>query len=462
MPDNRKIYFIVLMTNLMGPFMGSSVNIAIPTMAVDFGISPEKLSWILTAYLLGSVMLLLPAGRLADMFGRRKLYTLGSFSVAAATGLCAVAPDAGSLTFFRLLQGLSFSMVASTGMAMLVASFGKAERGRVLGAAAAATYIGLSLGPVLGGVIVEVFSWRILFLGTSLFNLAAALLISTVRQEWRGEAGDGFDFLGAVLYSAASGSLLYGVSAFHDVPHAPAMVVAGVVLLSAFFLRERRVLQRCKAGAERLPILDLSLFSSRIFLFSNLAAFMNYAATYASAFMMSLCLQIVYGFDAKTAGFVLLSQPILMAAFSPIAGRLSDKYPPRWIASAGMGVTTVGLFCMAQPAAMESLAHLVVSLFLMGLGFAFFASPNTNAIMSAAPQTQYGTASSLTAVMRQAGQAMSMAITTALLSLFIAPGTDYASSLAAANGKIFLALTGAGIAAVIFSVVRGRTEDAGK
>lgn len=460
--DARKVFCIVLMTNVMAPFMGSSVNIAVPTMAEDFGVSPEKLSWVVTAYLLGSVILLLPAGRLADMFGRRKLYTIGSASVAVATGLCSMAPDPASLTLFRFLQGLSVSMIASTGMAMLVGSHEKAERGKVLGAAAAATYIGLSLGPVLGGTIVEYWGWRILFIGTTVVNLAAAILILTVRQEWKGETGDGFDLAGGVLYAAASGSFLYGVSAFHDAFFAPYLAAAGAALLVVFFFYERRVLRRAAAGAGRLPLLDLSLFSSRLFLFSNFAAFMNYAATYASAFMMSLCLQIVYGFDAKTAGLVLLTQPLLMALFSPIAGRLSDRYPPRWIASAGMGVTTVGIFWMAQPVAMERLTHLIAALFLMGLGFAFFASPNTNAIMSASPQSHYGTASSLTAIMRQAGQAMSMAVTTALLSRFISPGGDYAASLAAANSRIFLILTGVGMAAVICSAVRGKTDISAK
>lgn len=459
MTDAQKVFYIVLMTNVMAPFMGSSVNIAVPTMAGDFGIRPEKLSWIVTAYLLGSVILLLPAGRMADMFGRRRIYTIGSFSVAVATGLCALANDAVSLTFFRFLQGLSVSMVASTGMAMLIGSHARSARGKVLGAAAAATYIGLSLGPVLGGIIVEYWGWRVLFIGTTLVNMTAALLSSTVRQEWKGDAGDGFDLAGGVLYAASSGSFLYGISAFHDAAAAPFLVAVGAMLFALFFLHEWRVLCRVRGGAGRLPILDLTLFSSKLFLFSNFAAFMNYAATYASAFMMSLCLQIVYGFDAKTAGLVLLTQPLLMAVFSPIAGRLSDRYPPRWIASAGMAVTGIGIFRMAQPVAMESLTHLIFALLLMGVGFAFFASPNTNAIMSAVPQSHYGTASSLTAIMRQAGQAMSMAVTTALLSRFIAPDANYVESLAKANSQIFLILTGVSMAAVVFSVIRGKTEN---
>ena len=453
MTEEKKIFIAVLITSFMGPFMGSSINIAIPTMAADFGVPAQELSWVVTAYLLGSVALLVPFGRLADIVGRRHLYAVGTLAVAVATFLAGLMQTVPSLIFFRLLQGLALATIFSTGMAMLVASHAPGERGRVIGYSAASTYIGLSLGPVLGGLITQYMGWRLIFFLSAALNLVSGLIALRVRGEWYGERHGGMDIRGCVLYSAASTMILYGISAYASNPVMRYVFFGGILLLLAF------VYEQLHSPA---PLIDISLFKSTIFAMSNLAALLNYSATFAISFLLSLYLQLIRGFDASTAGLFLLLQPMMMALLSPRAGALSDRHEPRLVASAGMALTTLGIFGFSFLTAATPMIWVGMVFLLIGTGFAFFSSPNSNAIMGAVEPRFYGVASSMLSVMRISGQAMSMAVVTLLLAVYTASTVAaavtpaYLTELLAAIQSIFRILAVTCAVGVAASLARGR------
>lgn len=394
----------------LAPFLSSAMNIALPAIGRDFRIDAVVLGWTATSYLLAAAVFLIPFGKLADMAGRKRIFFSGSVLLALSTVLCAAAPSAGFLIAARVAQGLGSAMLFSTGVAMLTAAYPPSRRGRVLGINVAFTYSGLSLGPVLGGVLTQQLGWRSVFAASALLALALTLAAFLLPDDRRVLDRTRFDAAGAVLLGAALVCLMLGLS------RVPA--TAGLVLLAgavaggaAFMARESRA---------RAPLVDLSLFRGRpVFLYSNLAALIHYSATSASGFLLSLYLQYMKGLSPQKAGLILIAQPVVMALFSPLAGRLSDRVEPRLLASGGMAVSAAGLFALAFLRASTPAIAVSGILVALGAGFALFSSPNTNAVMSAVAPRDYGIASALMGTMRLTGQMLSMGAAMLLFVLFI-------------------------------------------
>ena len=413
MTAQKRIFAAVLLTSFMGPFLGSCINIAIPTIAVEFSCPATDLSWLATAFLLGAVALLLPFGRMADILGRCRIYAIGTAAMAAVSFVAAFSPSASFLIAMRALQGLS-------------------------------------LGPVIGGLVTQHLDWRLLFVLTSIVILVSSLLVRTIKEDWYGEREGGFDVRGAIFYTAASTLTLYGLSSLAAFPWMRFVLLAGLIFLALFLWQERRA---------STPLLHLSLFANTVFAMSNLAAFLNYSATYAIGFLLSLYLQLVRGLDASTAGVVLLLQPLMMAILSPIAGTLSDKHEPRLVASFGMALTTAGIFCCSLFDAMTPLPLIAAACVIIGIGFGFFSPANNNAIMGAVSKKLYGVASSMVSVMRLSGQAVSMAVVTLLLAQATLPAAaDWTEELSAAIRLIFFCLTVSCAAGIVASLMRDRRK----
>lgn len=448
MTQNHWLFLSVLITSFVGPFMGSSINIAIPAMAAEFILPAEKLSWIVTAFLLGAVSLLLPVGKLADIAGRKRLYRIGLTAVMLTTLGCALAPSVEVLIICRLLQGMSLAMIFGTSLAMLVAAHRPGERGRVIGYSAAASYLGLSLGPVLGGLISHYLGWRPIFFFTAAGLLLSLAAMAKVRGEWYGAKGEKLDYTGSVIYCAASVMTVYGLSASADHPAMKYLLLGGMVLFAVFLWEQRSVPN---------PLVELQLFQNKLFALSNLAAMIHYSSTFALGFVLSLYLQLIRGFDAATAGLFLLLQPAMMALFSPLAGSLSDRLQPRLVASTGMVMTAVGLAALSQLTADTPTVWIMGNLLFIGIGFAFFSSPNSNAIMGSVGERHYGVAAAIMAVMRLSGQSVSMAVVTLLLSVYtveaVSPG--YLPSLLAGFQTIFAVLALSCTCGVAASLARG-------
>lgn len=397
------VLLVTVLSSFLAPLMGSAVNVALPSIGNEFAADAVLLSWVQTTFLLASVVFLVPCGRIADIHGREKILFLGTVIYFSSAFLCSTAGSIGVLILFRAVQGMGVAMLAGTAVAILTSVFPPHQRGRVFGITVAATYSGLSLGPFLGGLMTQHLGWRAIFLANVPAGIIMILAVLWgLRGSWAEARGQRFDLAGSILYGIGLVMLMYGLSVL---PSASgwAFVGGGTLGLAVFVIWEAR---------ESSPVLNVRLFSGNaVFALSNLAALIHYCVTFAQGFLLSLYLQQVKGFSPQDAGIVLVSQPIVMAALSPLAGRLSDRFQPRVLASVGMGLTLVGLLVFALLDAETSLELILAGLIVSGVGFAFFSSPNVNAIMSSVQKQHYGVASAIMATMRSTGQMLSMGIT---------------------------------------------------
>jgi EmrB/QacA subfamily drug resistance transporter len=414
--DRRVVLLVVTIASFVFPFMASTVIIALPSLGKELSLGTVTLNWVATAYLLASAALLVPFGRIADIYGRKKIFTWGVGIFTLSSLLCGLANSAIMLIGWRVLQGIGGAMLAGTSVALLTTVFPPKERGKVLGMIVAAAYLGISLGPVLGGVLTQHLGWRsIFFVGTLLGLLVFGVVLWKLKGEWTGAKGERFDFAGSVVYVLGLVALVYGSTLLEESSGmwlGVGLIVGGVIGLGAFVWWEMRI---------NSPVLDMSLFkNSKAFTLSNLAALINYGATYAVTFLMSLYLQYrpMNPFGAQDAGLILVAMPAVQAIFAPLTGRLSDRIEPRLIASAGMVLNTVGLTLFIFLNEETPLKLIIGNLILLGFGYALFVSPNTNAIMSSAPKTAYGVASATLATMRQVGMVLSMAVAMLMFTLY--------------------------------------------
>jgi EmrB/QacA subfamily drug resistance transporter len=407
----RSALIIATVSSFLSPFMGSSINVALPDIERSFSMDAVSLGWIATAYILAAAVFLVPFGRLADIYGRKKIFTIGVFFYTISSALCALAFSKESLIIFRVFQGIGSAMMFSTSMAILSSVFTTGERGKAFGIAVASTYLGLSLGPFLGGIMTQSLGWQSIFwINIPLGVLLLVLLFSLLKGEWAEAEGEKFDILGSLILSASLIALIMGMSSL------PALkgilyIIGSVVGLLIFVLWQHKI---------SYPLLDFKLFSkNRVFAMSNVAAFINYSATYALTFVLSLYLQYVKGFEPAYAGIILIAQPVMMSLFSPLAGLLSDKSEPRIVASVGMALVSIGLALLVLVKQDTSVLSIVIFLMILGLGFALFSSPNTNAVMSSVEKKNYGIASSVLGTMRLTGQMFSMGIAMLVFSVVI-------------------------------------------
>ena len=402
---------IASISSFMTPFMISSVNIALPAVGKEFKADAVLLSWVATSYLLAASVSLVPFGKLADIYGRKKIFLNGQIIVTVTSLLAAISVSVPMLIVFRILQGVGGAMVFATSIAILTSIYPPRERGKVLGIVVAAVYIGLSCGPFFGGLLIHHFSWRSIFLLNIPLGLSIIfLVIWKLKSEWTGTEGDKFDLTGSVIYGLAIVGIMYGITTI-PAPVSIGIILAGIMALAGFVKWETRV---------RYPVFEVKLFfENKTFAFSCLSALINYSATFAVAFLLSLYLQYIKGLTSQGAGAVLIAQPIVMAVFSPLAGKLSDKIEPRVIASIGMALTALGLVLLALINQHTTLLYVVISLMVLGFGFALFSSPNMNAIMGSVTKKHYGIASGAVGTMRLLGQMLSMGIATLVIALYI-------------------------------------------
>ncbi len=452
----RVILFIAVISSFITPFDGSAVNIALPAIGDEFSLDAVTLSWITTSYLLAIAILLVPFGKLADMKGRKRLFLIGISTFSAASVLLPFSADAGMLIGLRLLQGAGCAMIFGTSLAILSAAYPPGERGKVLGITIAAVYLGLSLGPFLGGLMTERLGWRSIFLVNAPLGILCILFtIWKLPLEWRDEPGEQFDIAGSFLWAVSLIATIYGLSILPSLA-GTALICTGIVLLVAFGFFELRVPS---------PVINMQLFlGNRVFAFSNFAALISYSATYAVTFLLSLYLQVAKGFTAEYAGLILVAQPAMQALFSPLAGKLSDKIDPGYVASAGMALTVAGLFLLTFLDAGSSIPFILGCLLFLGLGFGFFSSPNTNAILGSVDRRSYGVASGMVGTMRLLGQMLSMGLAMTIFAINIGKVEIGAGNIPQFIESIhvafllFFALCVIGLA---FSLVRGNSRGKG-
>ncbi|RLI78942.1 MFS transporter [Archaeoglobales archaeon] len=399
------VLIVAAIASFLTPFMGSATNIALPPIGKEFKADAIILGWVATSYLLAAGIFSVPFGRIADMKGRKRIFVAGLFIYSLGSFLSAISPSAGFLIAFRVVQGIGGAMIFATGIAIITSVFPPAERGKAIGINVGAVYVGLSLGPFIGGYLTQNFGWRSLFfVNVPIGILALLLTLWKLKGEWAEARGEKFDFIGSIIYSLTLLTVIYGLteSAIH-------FLFAGLILLLAFVLYESKI---------KHPVLEIRLFKENLtFSLSSLAALLNYAATFAVGFILSLYLQYIKNLNPQQAGIILIAQPVLMAIFAPFAGWLSDRIEPRIVASAGMAVTALSLFVFIGIDSTTTMNLIIANLMLLGFGLGLFSSPNTNAIMGSVERKFFGIASATVATMRLIGQILSMALVMLVFSI---------------------------------------------
>jgi EmrB/QacA subfamily drug resistance transporter len=399
----------ICITLFIVPLSMSGVNMALPAIADALHADAVWLSWIPTATLWGSIVLLLPAGRVADTVGRKPIFLLGLLGFSLASLLVFVVQSIEILLVVRVLQGLFSSLVFATAMAIIATVFSDNNRGSALGLTATSVYLGLTCGPLIGGWLTEHLGWQSVFWGPVILALVAIVLaVIYIRNDVQsGKAAQPLDWVGSLLFVALSTLLLFGLSGLPDLYNL-LMLIAGVMLLFVFVRYENR----CK-----FPLVRFSLLASnRVMSRSLMASFMMYAAHYPVLFLLSLYLQYLQGLSPSEAGQLILLQALIMAVLAPIAGRLSDHYEPRLIATVGCLFFASGFAVLIFLESDSSLNHVIVSLSLLGIGFGLFSTPNNNAALGSVPKERLSIASALLNLSRTSGNMFSMAIIMLLMS----------------------------------------------
>ena len=401
---------VAVLTSYLGPFMVSGVNIALPDIQRAFSVNAVLLSWVVNSSLLATSVFMIPAGKLSDIYGRKKILVLGLILFSLTGILCAASWGVEVLIVFRIFQSTGAAMILTASVALITSVFPIDERGKVLGITVAANYIGLSSGPFFGGILTNYFGWRSIFIATiPVAVLGAIIAVIFLKGEWADARDEKVDIRGSIVYGISLIFFIYGLTLLPDLK-ASLLIIPGITGFIVFVILELRI---------KHPIFEMRLFKNKVFTFSSIAALISYSSTFATAFLLSLYLQFIIGFSPQKAGLILIAQPVMQAVLSPFSGRLSDRIEPAIIASTGMGCTAIGLFLLVFLKPDTSLIYLISILLLLGFGFALFSSPNTNAIMSSVEKKYYGVASGATATVRGIGMSFSMTITTILFSVFI-------------------------------------------
>ena len=413
---------IISLASFISAFMGSAFSVAAPEMTDPNssqhvpGLNEAGMGWIITVYILATAMLQIPFGKIADNYGRKKIYLIGISLFTAATLVLGFMNSETTLVIMRFIQGTGAALAFATSTAILTSVYPQEEKGKAFGINIGSVYLGLTIGPSLGGVIVENFGWRTVFFSVVPFGILISILVAFVMKgEWKNDKKEKIDFVGAVIYIITLFLLLFGFRSINT-SYGFYLIGASIFTLILFILWERRVV---------VPILELNLFkNNRFFTFANLSAFFFYTATSSTAFLLNYYLQDILFISVSVAGVILLARPVAQAILSPIGGRLSDRIQHRTLTTIGVLMGLIGISLLFSVTQRSSIILVVFGLVFGGIGFGLFSSPNANSIMSSVPKKMYGMASALVGTMRTIGQSISLGFATLMFSVILGKPND--------------------------------------
>lgn len=442
---HRYAPWFVVATVCVGAFMGqldaSIVALAFPTLQHDFHASLGMVTWVGLAYLLVLVASVAAMGRLADMFGRKLLYTYGFAIFIIGSALCGLAPGLLALDGFRVFQAIGAAMLQANSVAIIALAVPRRSLGRAIGIQGAAQAVGLALGPAVGGLLLAAGGWRFLFLINVPFGIAGMIAgLFLIPRSRDLAARVRFDWAGLVLFVPAVVALMASISLGNNVGWTSTALLGAVALGSAlavgFVLRERRA---------RAPMLDTRLFRSLPFSAGVLSGLLSYLVMFGVLLVVPFFLERALGIGAGRTGLELAVMPVALGLVAPFAGRLADKLGARPLTVTGMLLVAVTLTTLA--ATRPGQGALIAGLALVGVGLGLFTPSNNAAIMSSAPKQESGVASGVLNMTRGMGTALGLALTGMVFSLVAAPGRGLQFSLA------FLAVVA--VTAALVAALRG-------
>ncbi len=380
----------------------AAVNVAIPNLATDLQANASKVAWLPTIYLLSNVAFMLPAGKLADIYGRKRVYSLGLICTALSALFCGFANSIDEVLVWRFIQGIAGAMIFGTGIAIVTSVTPTHRRGRALGIVAASVYVGLTIAPAIGGWLTQHWGWRAVFF----FQVPLLLVLSLYIRlrligEWKSHLPARFDAVGSAIFMLFASSLVYGLSQGFSLTGGLFLGIA-VISLLAFIVHQKQ---------HATPLIRIQLFvESRIFSLSLLTSFFMYGSNFAIVFLMSLYLQYVRGMSPAEAGQILLLQALAMALVAPLAGRLADKFEAKILATLGCVIVGIGFVLLSQLDTKTNSVVIGVALLAVGIGFGLFSTPNNNAIMGSVDEHEVGVASSSMNLSRTIGNLFGMSV----------------------------------------------------
>ena len=408
--DKWILLSIISIASFITPFTGSSVNVVIPQIGLEFEADPIILSWFSTSALLASALLFLPVGVYGDIFGRLKIFRYGLAIFAFSTLLAGLALDKFSFLIARFLQGCGSAAISTAGVALISEAFKRDERGFALGLNISAVYVGLTLGPFLGGLVSTFLGWRYIFI--LIFSFSVVALYASARYLHIRETlkSNGFDYLGSLILGVCFSALVIGFSIY---PNSLSLLLFTLFIVSAilFVYWENRFSS---------PLINIGYFiRNRLLSFSILTSLFIYIATYGTSFLISIYLQYGMGIDPFTTGLILLSRPLVMALLSTFAGRLSDVIQPKYVVTIGLLFDLTAFILLSNLRIGMAITYILSALILLGIGSALFSTPNTNAVMGSVDKSLLGMASGLVGTARVYGQTLSMGIVSLIFSIYI-------------------------------------------
>lgn len=446
----------VLIAIGIGSFMSaldaSVVNTVLPILRTAFNSDVAAIEWVVTVYLLVLTGLLLTFGRLGDLRGHKSIYIWGFGIFVFSSILCGLAWSATVLVIFRGLQAIGGAMLASNAPAIVTGNILPAQRGRAFGLVSTMTYLGLTVGPSLGGWLTHAFGWRTIFyINVPVGALAITLGLIFIPRDFPAEHGQRFDLPGAAVFLAALTALMLGLNKGAgwgwSSPQVLGLLVGALLLLVVFIHIER---------STTAPMLDLSLFRIPLFSTATLSAILNYVCVYSITFLMPFYLIQGRGFNPAQAGLLLTVQPILMAITAPISGALSDRIGSRLPGMLGMGVLAGGMVLLSFLDSDSGLWMVVLGLAVVGFGTGTFISPNTSALMGAAPRARQGIASGVQGAARNFGMVLGIGLAGAILTTHLARNTS--DALYSGIGQGFLAAAGIAVLGIVSSAFKNETK----
>lgn len=405
----KDLLIVGILVSFLTPFVRSSINLAIPVLANEFDLSAIFLTWISTIYLLVNAVLYIPFGRIGDIYGRKRIFQYGLIIFTISSFVSAFSISGEMFLFFRIFQAIGNAMIFANLNAMISSAFPVNERGKAFGLTSMSVFVGLILGPILGGVVTEIVGWRTLFYMDTVIGIIAAFAITRFKYDWIDAKGEKLDIVGSFLLGISLIAILYGFSDFTN-KYSLFLVIGGILGISLFYFAEKRA---------AFPLINLDLFKIKSFTFGNITAFINYGAFVSVGFILTLYLQYLKGYSPITAGLIVSIQSVMMVLVSPFAGRLSDKIDPGSVSTAGMVLTTIGVVLMALINFENALYLGGFALIIFGSGIGLFYSSNTKMVMSAVDKKYFGVASATLSNMRSMGQIFGMGIVMVIISTIL-------------------------------------------
>jgi EmrB/QacA subfamily drug resistance transporter len=451
-------------STFMSALDGSVVNTVLPVISGYFNTGVSNIEWVVTVYLLVLSGLLLSFGRLGDLRGHKKVFISGFGIFIFSSALCGFAPSLTWLVLFRAVQALGAAMLSANSPAILTKSFPTKQRGQALGLQATMTYLGLTVGPTLGGWLTDQFSWRAIFyinipVGLTALWMGLRHIPGDASLKAASKNVEHFDLLGAGAFMTGLIMLLLGLNRAHEVGWGSPLILgllgASLLILAGFVVYEGRV---------RDPMLDLSLFRNRLFSISVISAVLNYVCLFSILFLMPFYLIQGRGLSPSQAGMLLSVQPVIMAIVAPLSGTLSDRIGVRFLTSLGMGVLALGIFIQSRFGPDTSTLHMAAGLAITGFGTGIFISPNNSALMGSAPRHRQGIAAGILATSRNVGMVLGIGLAGAIFSTVLAQ-LSASESISTPSPVLFQAFrasfsTASGIALIgaFLSLIRSERE----